>query len=120
MEMAAATGAHTFGKQFAKSREVGGVKADIGGAATTRVAAPVGMVPDVVSFRAELKSDGFVEWKTLEQPHVPVREAGLIDQVAHTLRIKCARRGRPEDPFVVKVELFGAIRTLTGNRNRDQ
>src|SRR5205814_6196843 len=115
--LAAAAGATTFGKHFAKCGEVGRVKADIGGAAATSVAAPVGMVPDVVSFRAELKSDGFVEWKTLEQPHVPVREAGLIDQVANTLRSERSERGGTKDSLVIAIKLRGAVRTSTRNDN---
>ena len=60
-ENAAAAGATTFGKHFAKGGEIGRIKADIGGAAATAVAAPIRVVPHVVGFGAELEANAFVD-----------------------------------------------------------
>src|SRR5580704_5489600 len=89
--------AAAFGQYFAEGRSVGRVEANIGCTVTAAIGAPIRMVPDIVSFGAELEAKAFVDRDRLEQAHVPVLVTGLVDKVADALRIERAGRGRGED-----------------------
>jgi hypothetical protein len=88
---------------FAEGRGVGGVETNIGCAAATAVAAPIRMIPDIVSFGAELEAKAFVDGNGLEQAHVPVLVSGLVDKVANPLGVEGARRRRGEDRRAIGV-----------------
>ena len=90
-------------QDFSEGGGVRRVQADVGGAAATAVAAPVRMVPHVVSFGAELEAQVLVHRECLEQAHVPVLESRLIDQVADALRVERARRRRRENRRAVRI-----------------
>src|SRR5215475_1965442 len=64
---------------------------------------PIRMVEDVEGFGAELESETFVHRDRLKQPHVPVPESGLIDQVTDTLCVEGPVCRRAEDRRAVRI-----------------
>src|ERR1700751_3459150 len=54
------------------------------------------MVPDVVGLGTELEAEPFVDGNGLEQAHVPILIAGLMDEVANALGVEgtSGRRGK--------------------------
>jgi len=74
---------------------------------------PVGMVDKVERFSTEFETGLLGDHELLEETDVPVLEAGLIDDIPHTvLRVKCSGGGRRENRLPVGVgtrEVFGRV-----------
>lgn len=101
--------AAALGEYFAERREVVRVEAR---------AIPVRVIPDVEGLRAELKTIALVEWEALEEAHVPVLEARLIEDVANPLGVECSGGGRTEDSLINPIEFRAPVGTSLGRSDR--
>jgi len=81
--LATASRAASLGGDFSEGRAC---RIELHAAAAS--ATPIGMVPDVKRFGAELKPDLLADRDYLEQAEVPVLESGLVNDVAHALRVE--------------------------------